>query len=87
MIVTPDEEVAGFVPKVPVMPAGQFEATNVTAELKPLAGAIVMVDVPVNPTFAATAVALIVKLGAALTVNEIEALADKVPLVPFTVSV
>ena len=82
-----DDAVAGFVPNVPVMPAGQPDAASVTAELKPLAGIIVTVDVPVDPTVAVAAVAPRVKLGAALTVSEMVVLADKAPLVPFTVSV
>src|SRR5579862_9809232 len=88
-MVTIDDAVAGFVPNVPVMPAGQPDAASVTAELKPLAGVIVTVDVPVDPTVAVAAVAPRVKLDcdAALTVSEMVVLADKVPLVPFTVSV
>jgi hypothetical protein len=84
-----EELVAGFVPKVPVMPVGQPDAASVTAELNPLAGAIVTVDAPTDPTVAEAAVALNVKLGgaAALTVSPIVVLADKAPLVPFTVSV
>ena len=69
------------------MPAGQADAANVTPELNPFAGFTVTVDVPVDPTFAVTAVAPRVKLGAALTVSEMVVLADKLPLVPFTVSV
>ena len=84
---TIDDAVAGFVPNVPVMPAGQPDAASVTAELNPLAGAIVTVDVPVDPTVAVAAVAPRVKLGAGVTVSEMVALAAKLPLVPFTVSV
>ncbi len=69
-----------------VIPVGQLEAASVTAELKPFAGRIVTVDVPVNPTIAVAAVALMLKLGAAFTVSEIVALADKPVLVPLTVS-
>ena len=58
-----DVVVAGFVPNVPVMPAGQPGAASVTPELNPLAGVIVTVDVPVDPTFAVAAVAPRVKLG------------------------
>ena len=82
-----DDAVAGFGPNVPVIPAGQPDAASVTAELKPLAGVIVTVDVPVDPTITVAAVAPRVNLGAALTVSEMVVLADKVPLVPFTVSV
>ena len=86
LIVTTDDAVAGLVPKVAVMPAGQPDAASVTDELKPFAGAMVTVDIPVDPTFAFAGVAVMVKLGAALTVREMIVLADKVPLVPFTVS-
>ena len=86
LIVTIDAAVAGLVPKVPVMPAGQPDAASVTAELKPFKGATVTVDVPLDPKEAVAAVAVNVKLGAALTVREMVVLADKVPLVPFTVS-
>ena len=82
-----DVVVAGFVPNVPVMPAGQPDAASVTAELKPLAGMIVTVDVPVDPAVAVAAVAPRVNLGAALTVSETVVMADKLPLVPYTVSV
>ena len=82
MIVTDDDVVAGFVPKFPVIPAGQLDATKVTAELKPLAGLIVTVD-----AFDTAGVALSVKLGAAVTVRAIVVLADSDPLVPFTVNV
>ncbi len=81
-----DDAVAGFVPNVPVMPDGQPNAASVTGELKPLAGVIVTVDVPVDPTIAVTAVAPRVKLGAAVTVSEMVVRADKLPLVPYTVS-
>ena len=57
-----------------------------TAELKPFKGVTVPVDVPLDPTDAVAAVAVNVKLGTALTVREMIVLADKVPLVPFTVS-
>ena len=87
LMVTIDDAVAGFVPNVPVMPAGQPDAASVAAELKPLTGVIVTVDVPVDPTAAVAAVAPRVKLDAALTVSEMVVLAAKLPLVPFTVSV
>ena len=86
LIVTIEEAVAGLVPNAAVIPAGQFEAVSVTPALKPLAGVIVTVDVPVDPTIADAAVALIVKLGAAFTLSEIVVLADNMPLVPFTES-
>lgn len=87
LMVTTDELVAGFVPNVPVMPVGQPEAASVTAEVKPLAGVIVAVAVPDDPTVAVADVALNVKLGAPVTVSEIVVLAAKEPLVPFTASV
>ncbi len=87
MMVRVEEAVAGFVPKVPVMPVGQLDVESVTGELKPFAGVIVTIDVPVDPAVAVAAVALIVKLGAALTVREIDVLAVSAPLVPVTVSV
>ena len=88
LIVTIDDAVAGFVPNVPVIPAGQADAVSVTGELKPFAGTTVTVDVPLDPaTTAAAALALNVKLGAAVTVNEMAVLAVKVPEVPFTGSV
>ena len=62
-------------------------AASVTPALNPLAGLMVTVDVPIDPTMAVAAVALIVKVGAAFTVNEIVVLTDNAPLVPFTVSV
>ena len=63
LIVTTELLVAGLVPNVPVIPAGQPEAASVTPELKPFAGVIVTVEVPVPPAFAAVGVALSVKLG------------------------
>ena len=81
-MVTTEDVVAGFVPKVPVMPGGQLDATKVTAELNPFAGLIVTVE-----TFATAALALKVKLDAGATVSEIVVLADSEPLVPFTVNV
>ena len=64
-IVTAEDPVVGFVPKVPAMPAGQPEAVKVTAELNPFKGATVTVDVPLAPATAAAAVALRVKPGTA----------------------
>ena len=64
MTVTNDDAVAGLVPKLAVMPAGQFDAARVTPELKPLAGVTVTVEAPVAPTIAVAEVALNVKLGA-----------------------
>ena len=84
MIPTVDNAVAGFVPNVPVMPAGQFDAASVTGLLKPFAGVIVTVDVPVDPATAKAPVELRAKLGAAFTVREIEVFADNVPLTPVT---
>jgi hypothetical protein len=87
LIVTTEEAVAGLIPNVAVIPVGQPDVASVTAALKPLVGVIVTVDVPVDPTFAVAAVALIVKVGAAFAVSEIVVLADKTPLVPLIVSV
>ncbi len=87
LIVSRDEVVAGFVPKVPVIPAGQPTVARVTEELKPLAGVTVTVDVPPPPVDAAAPPALSVKFSeGAVTVSAIEVLADNAPLVPFTVS-
>ena len=70
LIVTVEEVPAGFVPNVPVMPAGQLDAASVTAELNPLAGVTVTVDVPLPPAVAVAAVALKLKLaGTAFTVS------------------
>jgi hypothetical protein len=85
LIVTTDDAVAGFVPNVAVIPVGHPDGASVTPELKPFAGTIVTVDVPVDPTVTVAAVALIVKVGAGFTVSEIVVLADNIPLVPFTV--
>jgi hypothetical protein len=87
MIVTIDEAVVGFVPKVAVMPLGQLDGASVTDELKPFAGVIETVEVPAEPAIAVAAVAFMVKLGAALTVRAIVVLAVRATLVPFTVSV
>ncbi len=88
MIVTIEDAVVGFVPNVAVMPVGQFDATSVTAELKPFAGVIETVELPVDPAIAVAAAALMVKLGctAAFTVSAMVVLAVSAPLVPFTVS-
>ena len=67
-MLTKEEVVAGFVPKVPVMPAGQPDVANVTAELKPLAGVTVTVEVPLAPAVTAAADALIVKFAGAVPV-------------------
>jgi hypothetical protein len=82
-----DDAVAGFVPKLPLMPAGQPEVASVTAELNPFTAVTATVEVPVDPTVAVAAVALIVKLGAAFTVSAMLVLADNAPLVPFNASV
>ena len=80
------DEVPELVPNVPVTPLGQLAVVNDTAELKPLAGVTVTVDVPLPPAAAVAAVALKEKLGAALTVSEMDVLADNDPLVPLTES-
>ena len=84
LIVAIEDAVAGFVPKFPVMPAGQFDAASVTALLKPLAGVMVTVEVPVDPISALALVVVIVKLGAVVTVSEIVAVLESAPDVPFT---
>ena len=63
LIVTAELLVAGFVPNVPVMPDGQFEAASVTGELNPLAGFTITVELPLAPACALAAVALSVKPG------------------------
>ena len=63
LIVTAELLVAGLVPNVPVMPAGQPDAANVTAELKPFTGVTLTVELPVPPELAEADVALRVKLG------------------------
>jgi hypothetical protein len=85
-MVTTDDVAVGLVAKVPVIPPGQFDAAKVTAELKPLAGVTLIVDVPVDPTFALAEVAPRLKLGAALTVNGMVVLADQFPPDPVTAS-
>jgi hypothetical protein len=87
-MVTVDEAVAGLVPKVPVMPAGQPDVAKVTVELKPFAGLTVTVDVPDDAAAAVAGLALKEKLGCvdALTPRAMVVLADRVPLVPFTLS-
>ncbi len=87
LIVTVEDDVAGFVPNVPVIPAGQFDAASVTAELNPLEGVIVTVEVPADPATAVAAAAVIVNEGAALTVSAMLAVVESVPLAPVTVSV
>ena len=87
LIVTIDDAVAGFVPKLPLMPVGQPDVASVTAALNPFTAVTATVDVPVDPAAAVAAVALIVKLGAAFTVSAMFVLADNPPLVPFTASV
>ena len=70
MIVTEELAVAGFVPKLPVIPAGQPEVANVTAELNPFTGVTVTVELPADPTTADAGVAPSVKLGCkGVTVN------------------
>jgi hypothetical protein len=68
LIVTVDEAVAGFVPNTPVMPLGQPDAASVTAELKPLAGVTVTVDVPLDPAAAVAGLALRLKPAGAVPV-------------------
>jgi hypothetical protein len=86
LIVTSEAVVVGLVPKVPVMPAGQFDVEKVTAELKPLAGVTVIVEVPLDPTVALAAVAFKVKFGTTLTENGMVVVVNKLPLEPFTTS-
>ncbi len=86
LIVTIEDVVTGFVPNVPVIPAGQPAIASVTPELKPLVGVTITVDAALAPATVDAAPALKPKLGAALTVNEMVVLADNAPLVPLTVS-
>ncbi len=89
LMLTLDDEVAGLVAKIPVIPAGQPDADSVTAELKPLARMMLMVELAVDPTLTAAAVALRLKLAGpftAVTVSVIVVLTGKLPLVPFTAS-
>ena len=86
LIVAIEDAVAGFVPKVPVMPVCQFDAASVTALLKPLAGLMVTVEDPVDPATALAVVALIEKVGAMVTVSEIVVALVSAPDVPFTVN-
>ena len=63
LIVTIELLVAGLLPNVPVIPAGQPEAASVTPELNPFTGTMVTVELPVPPAAAEAAVALMVKPG------------------------
>ena len=84
LMLTLEEAVAGFVPKVPLMPVGHPDAANVTPELKPFAGVTVTVDIPVDPEFAVTAVEFSVKPdagGIPLTGPKKIALATALPTV------
>ena len=84
-----EEVVAGFVPKLPVIPAGQFEAARVTEEANPPEGVIVTVDVPLAPATAVAELAFKAKLGfgAAVTVSTMLVVAVMLPEVPPTASV
>jgi hypothetical protein len=62
-MVTCDDPVAGFDPKVPVIPAGQAVAARVTGELKPPDPVMVTVDVELDPTLTVAALLLNLKLG------------------------
>ena len=86
IMVTTEVLVVGFVPKVPVIPAGQLDAARVTVELKPLFLVRVTVEDPVAPACAVAEVAESVKLGAAVTVSAIVVVAFRAALVPFMVS-
>ena len=68
MIVATEEAVAGFVPNVPVMPAGQPDAVRVTEEVEPFAGVIVTMAVPLEPGVAVADVALRLKPADAVPV-------------------
>jgi hypothetical protein len=85
-MVTIEDEVAGLVPKIPVIPGGQADAARVTPELKPYKGLTVTVDVPVDPADTVAPVAFKAKLGCAVTVSEMTVVAERLPLVPLTVS-
>ena len=84
---TVDVVAEGFVPKVPVIPAGHPVGANSTTELKPFAGTTLTVEVPGVEAVAVAVLAVNVKLGAAATVIGMLVLDDKAPLVPFTGSV
>ena len=75
-----------MVPKVAVMPVGEFDGASVTVELKPLSAAMVTVDVPADPATDVAEVALSEKAGAADTVRGMVVLAVSELLVPLTVS-
>ena len=70
LIATVELAVAGFAPKVPVIPGGQFEAVKVTPELNPLPALIVTVELPLAPACTPTADAARVKLGAPAPTTE-----------------
>ena len=84
-----EEVVAGFVPKLPVIPAGQLEATRVTKDANPPEGVTVTVDVPLAPATAVAELAFKAKLGfgAAVTVSAMLVVAVRLPEVPPTASV
>ena len=86
-MVTVEDVVAGFVPKVPVMPVGQPEVASITPALKPLAPVIVTLAVVLVPATTVAAPALKLKLGGAPTVSAMVVLTANEPLVPVTVSV
>ena len=75
--------------KVTVTPDGWPLALRLTAELKPPATAVVMVEVPLLPCTTDTedGEALMLKLAAAVTVSETVAKAVVLPEVPVTVIV
>jgi hypothetical protein len=81
--------VTGFVEKEAVTPEGRPEAARVTAELKPLELATVIVLVPLEPWVMLTEVgeAETANAGAAVTVRVTVALWVVEPLVPVTVTV
>ena len=83
LIVTLDDAVTGFAEKAAVMPAGQPDAASVTGELNPLVGATVTVDAAWDPTIAAAAVALKLKLGSTGAAPEVIRLEiAEVPVMP-----
>ena len=61
LMVTMDKPVAGFVPNVPVIPAGQLEVDSVTGELNPPSGLMTSVEVPLPAKGTFTPVAPMVK--------------------------
>jgi len=75
--------------RLQVRPAGLSECVRSIVPVKPFTGLIVMAEVPVSPAtmLTLTGLALMLKSGAAVTVNETSTEWDSVPLAPVTVTV